>query len=38
MEGQEEVEEDEHLGCPSTSKTEENVDKISEIIDLRVKC
>jgi DNA-binding Lrp family transcriptional regulator len=32
MEVQEEVEDDEHLGCSSTSKTEENVEKISEIL------
>jgi hypothetical protein len=31
MEGWEEVE-DERPGCPSTSKTEENVEKISEIV------
>jgi hypothetical protein len=37
MEGREEVEDDERPGCPSTSKTEENVEKISEIVDLRVK-
>jgi hypothetical protein len=37
MEGWEEVEDDEHLGCPSTSKTKENVEKIREIVDLRVK-
>jgi hypothetical protein len=37
MEGQEEVEDDEHLGHPSTSKTEENVEKICEIVDLRVR-
>jgi hypothetical protein len=37
MEGWEEVEDDERLGRPSTSKTEENVEKISEIVDLRVK-
>jgi hypothetical protein len=36
MEGREKVE-DEHLGHPSASKTEENVEKISEIVDLRVK-
>jgi hypothetical protein len=32
MEGQEEVEDDERLGCLSTSKTEENVQKTSEIV------
>jgi hypothetical protein len=32
MEGWEEVEDDEHLGRPSTSKTEEKVEKISEIV------
>jgi hypothetical protein len=32
MNGWEEVEEGEHPGCPSTSKTEENVEKISEIV------
>jgi hypothetical protein len=37
MEGREEVEDDKHLGRPSTSKTEENVEKINEIVDLRVK-
>jgi hypothetical protein len=37
MEGREEVEDDERPGCPSTSKTKENVEKISEIVDLRVK-
>jgi hypothetical protein len=37
MEGQEGVEDDERLGCPSTSKTEENVEKISEIVNLRVR-
>jgi hypothetical protein len=37
MEGQEEVEDDECPGCPSTSKTEENDEKIGEIVDLRVK-
>jgi hypothetical protein len=37
MEGREEVEDDERLGHPSTSKTEEYVDKISEIFYLRVK-
>jgi hypothetical protein len=30
-------EDNEHLGRPSTSKTEENVEKISEIVDLRFK-
>jgi hypothetical protein len=37
MEGWEEVEDYGCLGRPSTSKTEENVEKISEIVDLRVK-
>jgi hypothetical protein len=37
MEGREEVEEHELPGRPSTSKSEENVEKISEIVDLRVK-
>jgi hypothetical protein len=37
MEGWEEVEGDERPGCPSASKTEENVEKISEILYLRVK-
>jgi hypothetical protein len=37
VEGQEEVEDDECSGHPSTSKTEENVEKIGEIVDLRVK-
>jgi hypothetical protein len=37
MEGREEVEDDEHPGRLSTSKTEENVEKICEIVDLRVK-
>jgi hypothetical protein len=37
MEGQEEVEDDKRPGRPSSSKTEENVEKISEIVDLRVK-
>jgi hypothetical protein len=32
MECREEVEDDEHPGCPLTSKTEENVEKISEIV------
>jgi hypothetical protein len=32
MEGQEEVDDDERLGRPSTSKTEEIVEKISEIV------
>jgi hypothetical protein len=32
MEGREEVEDDERPGHPSTSKTEENVEKISEIV------
>jgi hypothetical protein len=36
MEGREEVEDDERPGLPS-SKTKENVEKISEIVDLRVK-
>jgi hypothetical protein len=36
MEGREE-EEDEDPGHPSTSKTEENVEKIGETVDLRVK-
>jgi hypothetical protein len=36
MKGREEVEDDEHPGRPSTSKTEETVEKISEIVDLRV--
>jgi hypothetical protein len=37
MEGWKEVEDDERPGCPSTSKTKENVEKIGEIVDLRVK-
>jgi hypothetical protein len=37
MEGREEVEDDGRPERPSTSKTEENVEKISEIVDLRVK-
>jgi hypothetical protein len=37
MEGWEEVEDDKRPGCPSTSKIEENIEKISEILDLRVK-
>jgi hypothetical protein len=37
MEGQEEAEGDECPGRPSTSKTKENVEKISDIVDLRVK-
>jgi hypothetical protein len=37
MEGKEEVEDDECPGCRSTSKTEENVEKISEFVDLRVR-
>jgi hypothetical protein len=36
-EGWEEVEDDERPGRPSTSKTEENIEKISAIVDLRVK-
>jgi hypothetical protein len=32
MEGWEEVEDDERLGCHLASKTEENVEKISEIV------
>jgi hypothetical protein len=32
MEGREEVEDDEHPGCLSTPKTEENVEKTSEIV------
>jgi hypothetical protein len=32
VEGWEEVEDDECLGCPATSKTDENVEKISEIV------
>jgi hypothetical protein len=32
MEGQDEVEDDKHLGCPLMSKTKENVEKISEIV------
>jgi hypothetical protein len=32
MEGRQEVKGDERLGPPSTSKTEENVEKISEIV------
>jgi hypothetical protein len=31
------VEDNIHPGRPSTSKTEENVEKIIEIVDLRVK-
>jgi hypothetical protein len=37
MEGWEEVEDVEHPGRPSTSQMEENVEKISVIVDLRVK-
>jgi hypothetical protein len=37
MEGQEEGEDDKHPGRPSKYRTEENVVKISEIVDLRVK-
>jgi hypothetical protein len=37
MEGLEEVEDNKRPGHPSTSKMEENVEKISEIADLRVK-
>jgi hypothetical protein len=37
MEDREEVEDNKRLGHPSTSKTKENVEKISEIVDLRVK-
>jgi hypothetical protein len=37
MVGREEMEDDERPGCPSTLKTKENVEKISEIVDLRVK-
>jgi hypothetical protein len=37
MEGQEDVEDDERPGRTSTSKTEENIEKICEIVDLRVK-
>jgi hypothetical protein len=37
MEGQEEVDVDECPGRPSTSKTKESVEKISEIVNLRVK-
>jgi hypothetical protein len=37
MEGREEVEDDELPGRPSASQTEENIEKISEIVDLRVK-
>jgi hypothetical protein len=37
VEGREEVEDGERPGRPSTSKTEENAEKISEIFDLRVK-
>jgi hypothetical protein len=37
MDGREEMENDERPGRPSTSNTEENVEKISEIVDLRVK-
>jgi hypothetical protein len=36
MEGQEEVEDDERPGLPSTLKTEGNVEKTGEIVDLRV--
>jgi hypothetical protein len=32
MEGREEVEDEERLGRLSTSKTEDNVEKISEIV------
>jgi hypothetical protein len=32
MEGREKVEDNEHPGHPSTSKTEGNVEKISEIV------
>jgi hypothetical protein len=37
MEGREEVKDDKRPGHASASKTEENVQKISEIVDLRVK-
>jgi hypothetical protein len=37
MEGQEEVESNKRPGCPSASKIKENIEKISEIVDLRVK-
>jgi hypothetical protein len=37
MESREEMDDDECLRRPSTSKTEENVEKISEIVDPRVK-
>jgi hypothetical protein len=37
VEGREEVEDDERTGRPSSSKTKENVEKGSEIADLRVK-
>jgi hypothetical protein len=37
MEVQEEVEDDERLGHPSASKTEENVEEVGEIVELRVK-
>jgi hypothetical protein len=37
MEGREEVVDDERPGRSSTSKTEENVEKDSEIVGLRVK-
>jgi hypothetical protein len=37
MEDQEEVKDNERPGCPSTSKTKESVEKISEIVGPRVK-
>jgi hypothetical protein len=37
LEGRVEVEDDESPGRPSTSKPEENVEKICEIVDLRVR-
>jgi hypothetical protein len=37
MEGRETVEDEERLERPSTSKTKENVEIISEIVDLRIK-
>jgi hypothetical protein len=37
MKGREEAEDDERPRRPSTSKTEENVKKISEVVDLMVK-
>jgi hypothetical protein len=37
MEGREEVEDDESMGRPSASKTEENVEKIREIFGMRVR-